>query len=221
MNALNILPLDLPNPENFSAQTKKLIKCIGFADTLTSNVDHLGASAGGFTSPKIRCLLNNLVSYPDTRYMEIGVYHGATLISALYKNNPEYHVAIDLIGGDDLYTFNSNCRRILGKEANLISGDCWKIDPLERGINNINVYFYDGDHSQESTRKAFTHYYPCLANEFIVLVDDWLRPEVATGVLEGMRDVGLKYEFAKILPARASDDDANWWSGLFVASCTK
>jgi hypothetical protein len=159
--------------------------------------------------------------------MEIGTWKGSTLISALCNNNPEYHVAIDSFGecGDEAEEVHQallrNCEYVLGKRPNHLKQDSFKVDTKKEGIEGINVYLYDGCHSREATRHGITHYYDCLANEFILLVDDWNRAPVATGTLEAINDLNLKMDFVTILPARGDGDIENWWSGMFVASCIK
>lgn len=223
MNILEPDPLNLPNSELYSGYSKFLIDCISKADKGVSKLTERAVSVQALSSHKNKCLLNNLVGGEKIRYLEIGTYKGASLIAALYNNQPEYHAAIDSFRGFEwmLGEFNQNCEGVLGYLPNFFNTDCFSIDPVKMGIKDINVYYYDGNHSREDTRKALPHYYDALANEFIYIVDDFNRAEVATGVFESIRDTGIKMDFVKVLPARCDGDLNYWWSGVFVAACRK
>lgn len=223
MNILEPEPLNLPNPEQYSGYSRTLIECISNADKGKSKLDSRATSIQALSSFKNKCLLNNLVSRENVRYLEIGTYKGASLVAALYNNKPEYHAAIDSFRGFEwmLGEFNRNCEGVLGYVPNFFNTDCFSIDPVKMGIKDINVYYYDGNHSREDTRQALPHYYDSLANEFIYIVDDFNRAEVATGVFESIRDTGVKMDFVKVLPSRGDADLNNWWSGVFVAACRK
>src|SRR3990170_3014601 len=52
-------------------------------------------SIEGYSSRKIKQLLNRLCSKPDTTYLEIGLHVGSTFIPALYNNPIKAAVGID------------------------------------------------------------------------------------------------------------------------------
>ena len=49
----------------------------------------------GMSDSRFRNFLNLLLEMPNAKYLEVGVWRGATLYSALYKNNLEYAYAVD------------------------------------------------------------------------------------------------------------------------------
>ena len=55
-------------------------------DQMTSKLDRAAFQARGFTSPKVRHLLNNLGSLDGLDYLEVGVHRGATFVATNYKN---------------------------------------------------------------------------------------------------------------------------------------
>lgn len=189
----------------------------------------------GMSSNKTRHFFNNIIT-PASRYLEIGTWKGSTLISALYFNNPEFHIAIDNFSeftGPRL-DFHKNCRRLLDywNRANFLDAGCFDIDPKDFGISNINTYFYDGKHDYEDQYKAITHYYDVLAKEFILIVDDYNWPQVQAGTLDALRDKQVEIKYMKHLPANTTTiqgengpmtfgDKDLWWNGLFVAHCIK
>ena len=189
----------------------------------------------GMSSNKTRHFFNNIIT-PTSRYLEIGTWKGSTLISALFENDPEFHIAIDNFSeftGPRL-DFHNNCRQLLsyGNRANFLDAGCFDIDPKDFGINNINTYFYDGKHDYEDQYKAITHYYDVLANEFILIVDDYNWPQVQAGTLDALRDKQVEIKYMKHLPANTTTiqsengpmtfgDKELWWNGLLVARCVK
>ena len=68
---------------------------INLANVEKSKLHPLTFNVPGFTSPKIRHLLNNLGELPDLHYLEIGVHKGATFVALNYKNKLLSSVAID------------------------------------------------------------------------------------------------------------------------------
>ena len=61
-------------------------------------------------------------------------------------------------------------------EAKFIENDCYKVDVSV--LPKFNIYMYDGNHSNESHYKALLHYYNCLDDMFIFIVDDWILKDV-------------------------------------------
>ncbi len=163
---------------------------------------HLPASVlalDGMSSVKGRCLLNNLCRRAGTRYLEVGVWVGSTLISALFGNS-ESVVAADAIDnfsqfGGPRDVFEQKTREFLGEGRFTLHVDGYReVAPALQPP--VNVYFYDGEHSAENQRDGLLHFWPCLADEFVFLGDDWNWPCVRQGTYEGKgcRSCGTKWE---------------------------
>jgi len=174
----------------------------------------------GMSSPKVRHLLNNLGAHPNTRYLEVGVWAGSTFISALYGN------ARTIIGADAIdnfsqfdgsrETFEANCRAHLGdRRFNLHIHSFREVTPTLQPP--INVYFYDGNHSALDQRDALLHFWPCLADEFVFVVDDWNCPDAKLGTQDGIAKSECEVTKYWELPAAFNGDTQQWWNGLFVA----
>jgi hypothetical protein len=192
----------------------------------------------GMSSNRIRHLLNNIISLQgnSARYLEVGVWKGSTTISALYNNTLEYHTCIDnftQFNGPRI-EFQKNCRTHLSYEnrVNFLDCDCFEINPADFNIKDINTYLYDGEHSAASQYRGITHYYESLANEFILIVDDFNWEEVQRGTRDAIRDKNIKVQYEVHLPAypvttqgqwgpEIAGDKINWWNGYYVAHCTK
>lgn len=69
--------------------------CLELSDDEHSKISQREKELFGLSSSRLRCLLNNLCSKEDVKYLEIGVYRGATLLSALYGNPTCKAVGID------------------------------------------------------------------------------------------------------------------------------
>ena len=65
------------------------------ADNGLSKISERERELFGLSSTRLRSLLNNLCSKENTNYLELGVYKGATIISALYGNPTLKAVGVD------------------------------------------------------------------------------------------------------------------------------
>lgn len=181
----------------------------------------------GFSSDKVRRLLNWLCQLEGANYLEIGTHRGSTLIPALWRNEAVAtcidawitHPCWDDTQRSDLEA--NLAKHLPGREVNIIEGDMFGID-LGLLIPEVNIYFYDGPHTREGQYQAFAHYDPMFAPRFIALVDDWNWIEPREETKRAFRDLGYQVEAQWELPATPScDDTERWWHGLFVAIVNK
>jgi len=167
-----------------------------------------------------RIFLNELMAAPDQRYLEIGCWKGSTAISALYENTFIEAMLLDNFSNFNVPSpkkeFTRNLKRfkkhfhgkVLFKEE-----DCFSVT-----FDNdyFNVYFYDGDHTVEAHKKAFTHFNSVLKSSFIAVIDDWNWDDVREGTFQAFEE--LQYEIVKqwdiFTPA---NDSEGWHNGLFIA----
>ena len=180
----------------------------------------------GMSSLKNRIFLNELI-FPDTRYLEIGVYKGSTFVSALARNTFDRAIAIDDFSQFDdnrvnFETFKNNCANSSINGAVVINHDCFSIIPDEKKIiSKINTYFYDGDHREIDQKRAITEFINEMDNVFIFIVDDWNHDGVETGTRQGIEACELKIHKEWVLPAAYNGDREQWWNGLYVAVLEK
>lgn len=186
-----------------------------------SKLDDGPLSVGGFTSLKIRHLLNNLGAI-STAYFEVGSHIGSTYISAVYKNE------LELPGGwwacDSFCEFNNdgstkkqfleNCDKYLYSHY-LMEMNCWDITKLHE-VCTTDLYLYDGAHDYESQKKAVTHFAPMMADEFIMLVDDASWQNVRKGTVDGIQEAGLEVLYEQLLWNGVDSDADWWWNGFLV-----
>jgi len=176
----------------------------------------------GMSSAKVRHLLNLLVASCN-KYLEIGVWKGSTIISALYKNKPQEYFAIDNFSefGGPKNEFIGNFQSALGHPPKLFDVDCFSVDPLSLGIKDIDMYFYDGSHEEHHQSLALTHFYDSLADEFVFIVDDYSWEKVAAGTQAGIKSANLQILEEFVLPSSKINDSEQWWNGLYVARLAK
>jgi len=195
-----------------SKVNKAIAAAIEGESKLTSDI----LSMDGMSSTRNRHLLNNLAD--NSNYLEIGVWHGSTFISAIYKNNVNAY-AIDnwseFADGCGSDVFLNNCKAFGLSNFAFIEGDAFSID-LGLINHKINVYFYDGNHSWQSTAKALTYFYPVLEDEFIFIVDDFGWAGVPNGVLHGIKECNFKIIDLWDLELINGSDKDEWWNGLGI-----
>jgi hypothetical protein len=180
----------------------------------------------GMSSNKNRIFLNELLSYDasNVNYLEIGTWFGSTLISALYKNEVKSAVAIDNFAqfGGNYSKFVTNCLESGVQNFKFLNADCFNLSAEDKSaVKDVNIYFYDGDHTHEDQRKALTYYIDGMKDVFIFIVDDWNHEPAKTGTRQGLIETNLTVHKEWELPANYNGDRENWWNGLYVAVCEK
>jgi hypothetical protein len=194
------------------------------AEALRSHLEPDVLALEGMSSPRVRHVLNNLVSPPGSRYLEVGVWKGSTFIAAIQHNRVERAVAVDnwsqFQGPRE--DFHRNVAALLGANpaVRVLEADIFALEPAKLG-GPFNVYLYDGAHDQLSQERAFTHVDPALERAFVAVVDDWNEKPVRHGTLKAFADLGYEILFQRALPARGNGDTEQWWNGLFVAVVRK
>jgi hypothetical protein len=188
-------------------------------DQLQSKLDRAAFKARGFTSPKVRHLLNNLGSLDGLDYLEVGVHRGATFVATNYKNRLASATAVDnwsefAEDGEVKGEFLRHCSTLLEPGSyRFIEQDCFTVT-REQLRTPINFYLYDGEHSFEAQRQALTHFYAMLDDVFIFLVDDYGWDQAKAGTVEAIGELGLQ-------PLYQRELTDGWWNGLYVSVLKK
>jgi hypothetical protein len=95
-------------------------------------------------------------------------------------------------------------------------------------LPKFNIYMYDGEHSAASQENALVHYYDCLDDVFIFIVDDWNDERVRRGTRNGIAKMNLTVLYEKEL--RLTMDETHtpehiarqsWWNGIYMAVLEK
>jgi hypothetical protein len=171
----------------------------------------------GLASHRVWHLLNNLASQSDS-YLEIGTYMGSSLMAALYSNEHVKATAVDNFCMKPK-TRNHFFQNVKNLKFTFIEKDCFKIDPTE--IKDIELYFFDGEHTYEAQYNAIKHFLPCMKNEFTYVCDDWNNLPVRQGTFDALSDCGVEIiEFEERLNDRMKDKDG-WWCGIVAIKLKK
>ena len=117
-------------------------------------------------------------------YVEVGTYHGTSLIAAMLDNDAEF-VAIDnwSLGDGSREQLDRNLARFgFAGRAEIIEGDAFETVRSGRLTGRkIGVYYYDSGHEYEQQLDGMRLIEPHLVDDALVIVDDtdWERVEQA------------------------------------------
>lgn len=202
---------------------ERVERAIQRAERRQSSLSREALELPGMSSGRVRHFLNNL---QPQRYLEVGVWRGSTFLASCFGNDVESATAIDDFSqfqDDDSgeRQFRENMERLLPGQPYTLWNQSFFDVPREQLPQNVDVYFYDGDHSYESQRRAIVHAWPSLQKEAVIVVDDSLLPGVLEGTRQGLQDVQAEILHEWNLPARYNGDAEQWWDGLYVAAVRK
>jgi len=158
-------------------------------------------------------------------YLEVGTYQGKSLLSALIDNpiRPVYAC-------DNFSEFDVNCLELtqtnlkrygMLERVTFYNCDFVALFKREKLPEPVGLYFYDGAHDFQSQYQAIKLVEPFLADEALVLIDDWrfaadsgsyARAATQQAIQESAEAWRVMYE----LPARFNGDQAMWWNGVGV-----
>lgn len=182
----------------------------------------------GMSGTKTRHFYNNLLNTEDVRYLEIGTWKGSSVCSAMCGNKATV-VCIDNWSefGGPKAEFLINFEKFKGENnATFIENDCFKVDTSV--LPKFNIYMYDGNHSIDSHYNALVHYYNCLDDIFIFIVDDWNMSDIREGTINSIKKLNLKVLYEKEI--RLTRDNSHtpvpeakksWWNGIYIAILEK
>ncbi len=185
----------------------------------------------GFSGYKFRVFLNLLMArVPDPRYLEIGLFRGASMCSAIYRNKlkavgvdnwTEYGVKAD----EFWVAFNSF--KHADADTTIIEQDFRTIKYADYGP--FNILFYDGPHREQDQYDGIFIPMPAMTSPALVIVDDWNWNRVRTGTYNALRARGMRVDYAievrtsfknEHLPFH-SGPTSEWHNGTFLAVISK
>jgi hypothetical protein len=198
-----------------------------------SGVPTVRLGVPGLTSPRVETLLNSLAQGINT-YLEVGAAMGATFCATI-KNNPIHAIAVDnwkqniqpvrsaelgTLPENSVQQFIENVKKHKGQATvDILNGDLFSAD-VSRFSTNIEMFFYDGPHDFESTKRAVLHYYPVLADECIIIFDDANWKPVVEGAQAGLQQVNATIVFEKMM-LNSLENPNEWWNGLYIVVIRK
>ena len=167
----------------------------------------------GMSDARMRHLLNNIGQRVKT-YLEVGCYHGSTLVSAAFQNEHLTAIGIDNfseqferwnVGGTPRQQLGVNLQKFV-PHAIFMEADFSDVDVSD--LPKLDCYLYDGVHHSDMQCRGIVHFAPAFADNCLVLVDDWKGEPVREGTLRGLEQISKTWQ--------VSSSFALWdtWNGL-------
>jgi len=164
-------------------------------------------------------LINLAASCLEEReaYVEIGVYHGASLVSAMLGNEGKRFVGVDSFGFRDasLEKVEANLARYGLEVPEIVVGDAFELVPSGAlGETRVGVWYYDAAHSFEAQVQGLRIAEPLLVPGALVIVDDTDWEDV-----ERAMDAYLAEQprARRVLTIEGKTRGApQWWEGMQV-----
>jgi hypothetical protein len=184
----------------------------------------------GFSGRKFRMLVNNLMNeVPDARYMEIGLFHGASFCSALFKNK------LRAVGIDN-WTEYGGKRQLFEENLSLFKSELTDVEIIEKdfrkvdyaNIGKFNVLFYDGSHSEKDQYDGIKIPQPAMDDSYVMIVDDWNWDRVRSGTFNALRDSHVNIDYSVEVRTTFNGElplmrgaNSEWHNGTIVAVVSK
>jgi hypothetical protein len=188
----------------------------------------------GASGKKYRHLINNVISkIENPRYLEIGIWTGSTLFSAVVNNKVKF-TAIDNwtkgFYGDvkNLFYENLNFYTNSRQEFKIYDEDFQNID--YSSIGKYNIFLYDGPHEEKEQYDGVSLPYDALDDTFILIVDDWNWPGPRNGTLNALNDKKIEILYSIEIRTTSNDyfpeenylgEQHDWHDGYFIGVCKK
>jgi len=153
----------------------------------------------------------------DEAYVEVGVFHGASLIAAMLGNEDKRFVGIDSFAFRDasLEKVERNLEHFGLSRPELLVGDAFELVPTGAlGDTRIGLWYYDAAHDYESQLRGLRIAESLLTPGALVVVDDTDWEQVA----RAMDDyVAAQPRARRILTIDGKERGfPQWWEGMQV-----
>ena len=197
------------------------------AENSVSNITSELVGMKGHTGLLVRHLYNNLAAIPNTTALFVQPYTGDGVCSALNGNS----VTVVTVNDVTMYPTNmqalaANVDLFKGSNTVTLHDADWARMDLS-GLPIINVVAYHGSNEAGRVNAALTRYLPVLANEFVVVINDWSISQTRDWLNTFITDNGITVEYSKdegdlhegVDPPVANP--TGWWTGVHVAVLKK
>ena len=154
---------------------------------------------------------------PAESYVEIGVYHGASLIASMLGNEDKHFVGIDSFGFRDasLEGVEANLARFGLPRPEFVVGDAFELVPAGAVPDrSVGVWYYDAAHDFDSQVRGLRIAEPLLVDGALMIVDDtdWTDVERAMDAY-----LAEQPHASRILTIDGkSRGQPQWWEGMQV-----
>lgn len=206
---------------------ERVLDAIDKASRNESSFVETNYTISGLSSHKVRHLLNNLCSYSNSIYLELGCYTGSTFYAATYQNQIRAF-AVDNFDDIDIKPYRDDvilpsvknpAAEFLSKFTNPRWGFSSK-DVRELTEKDIcdkpNVVFYDAGHEYYQQYENLKSVLKLLQDKFILVLDDANFDGVVNSMNDIIREENLNVLFSRIILTTEVEDEKSWWNGLYI-----
>ena len=225
---IQLLNLDLKKEERtLDEYVYRVLDAIDKAAKHESYFDENKQFIAGLTSNKIKHFLNNLCSYNNSIYLELGVYTGATFYAAT-ENNPIRAMAVDNWSNADIKpmreeiffpTIKDPRKDFLSKFINprwsFVEKDIRSLTPKDI-CDKPNIIFYDAGHEYWEQYENLDAVINLFADKFILILDEANFNGVVTSIEEIIKKHNLKLIWQRKILTSIPEDEKDWWNGLQI-----
>ena len=219
--------------ETFSIEeyTQRCMDAIDNASSFKSNFVSEGYEIQGITSNRVRHFLNNLCSYDDAVYLELGTLMGSTFFAATMGNDidnfgvdnysePECKPMTKNLHWNEVGNAFEEFKRYFDKYENgkstFIKSDILSLKEEDFDGKKPNVVFYDASHDYVQQLNNLNHIAPLLADKFILIIDDANFDGVIESAIQFVKDNNYDLYFERKILSKIIENPTHWWNGLFV-----
>jgi len=154
---------------------------------------------------------------PGEAYVEVGVYHGASLISAMLGNDGKRFVGIDSFEFRDatLDKVETNLEEYGLPRPEILVGDAFELVPGGAVDDTpVGVWYYDAAHSYEAQLDGLRIAEPLLVAGALVVVDDTDWDDVSRAMDDYLES---QPRARRIVTLDGKDRGSpQWWEGMQV-----
>jgi len=152
----------------------------------------------------------------DQCFVNVGVWHGFTLLSGMIGNAEKTCIGIDNFSGFDSPSEITTARFEKYKSARHF---LYKMDYrayfAEHHRGQIGLYLYDGDHSYDNQLHGLRVAEPYFSEHCCILVDDTNREEPRQATLDFMKASAGKYQIL-LDQNTCIPDHPTFWDGIMI-----
>jgi hypothetical protein len=207
-------------------------RCLDSIDKAIKKESKFNHDIEGLSSNTVRHFLNNICSYDDTKYLEVGVYNGSTFCAAIQGNDVTAYAAdhwedknirpvrddIEWSGEEgSIEKFIENVKTTWTDNSNIaiLNGDI-RIATEENLDKKVNTIFYDADHDGSVQKSCLNHILNYTEDEFILIVDDANFKNVVESAKEFVSENKLDILYERIILTDELEDSNSWWNGIVI-----
>jgi predicted O-methyltransferase YrrM len=158
---------------------------------------------------------------PGECYLEVGSYRGRSLVGAMMSHPDRHAIAVESFDEFGVDPEESRAEvdttlREFGCEdrVEFIVGDAFRVVRNGLAPQPVGAYFYDGAHSRIAQHLGLAVAEALLADEALVIIDDFSWPQVRAATESYLRN---HPGYQVVAEMQAEDDfDPRWCNGLLV-----